>query len=142
LGVVGRVEPIRNHAPSDTQAAGDADGWYAKYADGARVRGEGGELLPRFGGQREAVRAVMQAQGLWPAEVRPEPKYSTHEARRDGKVVRPGDQVHDFRGEAGVYEMISRLPDPEEGKTGKVIVDGREFYAKVWSLEIVAVAGA
>lgn len=157
FGVVGHVEAIRNHLPSDLAAAGDADGWIAKYADGGRVRTEetreiregnskrilhAGEPLEPFKGQREAVRAVLQAQGFWPAHVRPEPKYPKHEARRDGKPVRPGDAVHDFRGEAGVYEMISRIPEPEEGKTGKVIVNGGEFYAKVWGLEIVQVSDA
>lgn len=117
----------------------------APIADAARRAPQGSRFLAFVGrvfpgAEREAVRAVLQAQGFWPAEVRPEPKYPKHEARRDGKPVRPGDRVHDFRGEAGVYEMISRIPEPEEGKTGKVIVDGREFYAKVWGLEIVEVA--
>lgn len=147
FGVVGHVHPTGRHAVANTPEAGDATGWTAHYADGGRVRADTtwpdlrvGEQLEPFKGQREAVRAVLQAQGFWPAEVRPEPKYPKHEARRDGKPVRPGDQVHDFRGEAGVYEMISRIPEPDLGKTGKVIVDGREFYAKVWGLEIVEVA--
>lgn len=70
FGVVGHVEAIRNHLPSDTAACPDAEGWIARYKDGGRVRDEemGGPEKP-FKGMREAVRAVLQAQGFWPTEV-------------------------------------------------------------------------
>lgn len=50
----------------------------------------------------------------------------------NGKVER-GDTVVSFRGELGTFSMVSGI-----GRTGtpKVIVNGREYNADVWGLEV------
>lgn len=51
-----------------------------------------------------------------------------------GKVLEKGDIVVDHRGEVGTFQGLSCPPMP--GKSGKVIVDGREYYDKVFSIEV------
>ena len=53
----------------------------------------------------------------------------------NGKLVRPGDTVTSFRGEPGVFQLVSR--GPQYNGTAKVIVDGREYYDRVWHLTVV-----
>jgi hypothetical protein len=55
------------------------------------------------------------------------------------EIVNPGDAVTNFRGESGVFKCMSREPLP--GKSGKVIVNGREYYDRVWDLEIIPADG-
>lgn len=54
--------------------------------------------------------------------------------RKDGREVRPGDTVTNFRGAAGTFERATRAPDA--GRTGKVMVSGGETYMTVWDLEV------
>jgi hypothetical protein len=56
--------------------------------------------------------------------------------RTTGEIVEPGATVTNFRGETGVFTYISRGAIP--GKSGKVIVDGRETYDSVWDLKVTA----
>ena len=51
-----------------------------------------------------------------------------------GKVLERGDSVVDHRGESGTFEMLTAPPVP--GKSAKVMVDGREYYASVFSIEV------
>jgi hypothetical protein len=53
-----------------------------------------------------------------------------------GRVVTEGDQVTNFRGEAGIFEYATRPRVP--GKSGKVLVNGWESYDKVWGLTVSA----
>ena len=51
----------------------------------------------------------------------------------DGDTVERGDTVTDFRGDTGTFTMVTGF-----GRTGtpKVLVDGREYYARVWGLTV------
>lgn len=62
--------------------------------------------------------------------------YVARREAKDGsrKTVFVGTLVTNFRGETGTYQGITR--PPSEGKSAKVQVDGREFYAEVWGLDI------
>ncbi len=51
-----------------------------------------------------------------------------------GRLITKGDTVTDFRGKAGTFRMVTR--GPLEGKDAKVIVDGRELYARVFGLAV------
>ena len=53
---------------------------------------------------------------------------------KDGTPVNAGDTVTDFRGDTGTFQCFSRF-----GGTGtpKVVVDGVEYYARVWNLLVV-----
>ena len=87
-----------------------------------------------FATQREAVRAVLQAKGLWdprkPAEFRVTDK--------SGKSIKSGDIVRSYRGDDMVFYHVSN--GPSEGREAKVIVDGIEFYASVFDLDVREVA--
>ena len=50
-----------------------------------------------------------------------------------GQVVNPGDTVTDFRGETGVFRVATRVTGPG---SGKVVVNGREYYDRVWNLAV------
>lgn len=52
-----------------------------------------------------------------------------------GEVVEQGDTVTNFRGETGTYQGATRPRWP--GKSGKVVVNGREYYDKVWNLTVM-----
>jgi hypothetical protein len=57
----------------------------------------------------------------------------------NGKAVKPGQQIKDFRGKNWTFETVSRNPEP--GKSGKVLVHPRgrgciEFYPSVFGGEI------
>lgn len=52
--------------------------------------------------------------------------------RNDGEPVNIGDTVTDFRGARGVLESVNR--PQSEGRSGKVTVNGREYYDRVWDL--------
>ena len=52
----------------------------------------------------------------------------------DGTEVKPGDTVTDFRGRTGVFDHVSR--GVEYNGTAKTIVDGFEFYGRVWGLKV------
>lgn len=45
-----------------------------------------------------------------------------------------GSTVTDFRGDTGILESVTRAN--EDGRDGKVVVDGREYYARVWGLRV------
>jgi len=50
------------------------------------------------------------------------------------KVVNIGAEVTNFRGERGMLRSLERAN--EMGRDGKINVDGRTFYARVWGLEV------
>ena len=50
-------------------------------------------------------------------------------------IIKRGDKVRNFRGETGVFELATRAE--EFGKSGKVVVDGRETYDRVWNLQVI-----
>ena len=58
---------------------------------------------------------------------------------KQGKEIRSGESIEDFRGEHSTYLYISRNPEP--GKTGKIVVDDgfgeRELYPSVFEARIV-----
>lgn len=56
---------------------------------------------------------------------------------KSGNEITGGDTVTDFRGNTGTFQSVSR--GPEYNGTAKVIVDGREFYARVWNLTVETV---
>lgn len=56
--------------------------------------------------------------------------------RQTGAIVEPGSQVTSFRGDTGTFTYISRGALP--GKSGKIIVDGREYGDRVWGLKVSA----
>lgn len=57
--------------------------------------------------------------------------------RRDtGELIHPGATVTNFRGEIGTFQMITRGAIP--GKSGKILVDGRESYDRAWGVKITA----
>lgn len=51
-----------------------------------------------------------------------------------GNPVKNGDTVTNFRGETGTFEYATRAESL--GKSGKVVVNGREYYDKVWNLRV------
>lgn len=51
--------------------------------------------------------------------------------------VKIGDKVINFRGEEGTLECLTRARIP--GKSGKVVVNGRESYDRVWDLQVMDV---
>jgi hypothetical protein len=53
-----------------------------------------------------------------------------------GVEVKPGETVISFRGESGTFQQATR-ENEEGGRDGKVIVDGFEFYARVYGLRVV-----
>ena len=55
--------------------------------------------------------------------------------KKTGNVVKKGDVVFDFRGDAGTFDIATRAE--EFGKSGKVVVSGRETYDRVWNLQVV-----
>ena len=57
-----------------------------------------------------------------------------------GNVIEIGETVVSFREETGTLQSINRAP--MLGKSAKVSVDGREYYAQVWGLEIHTVTQA
>jgi hypothetical protein len=54
--------------------------------------------------------------------------------RKDGREVRPGDTVTDFRGDTGTFQYATRAPGGH--RTGKVMVSGGETYMTVWDLVV------
>ena len=63
-----------------------------------------------------------------------------------GEVVKPGDRIEDFRGMDSIYIRVSRAPEPEQGKTGKIIVqepghpeNERELYPSVFNLHLESI---
>lgn len=52
-----------------------------------------------------------------------------------GQVVKHGDTVTSFRGEPGVFQGVTR--GPAYNGTAKVLVGGREYYERVWGLQVV-----
>jgi hypothetical protein len=56
--------------------------------------------------------------------------------RKDGTEVTKGDTIHDFRGDPGTFEMVTR--GIEYNGTAKVVVTSdsftRESYASAWNL--------
>lgn len=54
--------------------------------------------------------------------------------RATGLPVEIGETVINFREESGILQSINR--PPMLGKSAKVSVDGREYYAGVWGLDI------
>lgn len=51
-----------------------------------------------------------------------------------GRIVKFGDTVTSTRGDTGTLTYVSRAN--EAGRDGKVFVDGREYYARVWGLAV------
>jgi hypothetical protein len=51
-----------------------------------------------------------------------------------GRLIVKDDTVTDFRGDTGTFSMVSR--GPMAGKDAKVIVGGREYYARVFGLTV------
>lgn len=52
----------------------------------------------------------------------------------DPREIKPGETVYDGDGEAGTLDCVTRAN--EIGRDGKVVVDGREYYARVWGLRV------
>jgi len=57
-----------------------------------------------------------------------------------GNVIEIGETVINFREETGTLQSINR--PPMLGKSAKISVDGREYYAGVWGLDIHTVTEA
>lgn len=53
-----------------------------------------------------------------------------------GRVVRVGDAITSFRGDVYTFGGVTR--GPEYNGTAKVSAGGREFYAQVFDLTVVA----
>lgn len=58
---------------------------------------------------------------------------------RDGKIVKPGDTVIDYRGKADTFERVERGPQEHHG-TPKVRVGGWVYYCNVFGLTVKWVA--
>jgi len=56
----------------------------------------------------------------------------------DKHYVFIGDRVTDFRGNAGVFDGVTR--GVEYNGTAMVLVDGSEYYASVWGLTVETIA--
>ena len=57
----------------------------------------------------------------------------------DRHPINPGDTVTDFRGNEGTYQGAGRAWGTD-GRSGKITVDGREYYDRVWGLVVEYVA--
>lgn len=57
---------------------------------------------------------------------------------KHGNVVAVGDIVTDFRGKSGTFQGVSR--PPVNGKSAKIIVDGKEFYERTYDLYVEPLA--
>jgi hypothetical protein len=49
--------------------------------------------------------------------------------------VSDGQVIRSFRGDSGTFQGVTRMP--ELGRSGKVLVDGREYYDKAWNLTLL-----
>lgn len=54
-----------------------------------------------------------------------------------GKLIQSGDIVTDSRGDEFTFGGISRPPMP--GKSAKVLANGREYYDRVFGIEVVEI---
>lgn len=60
------------------------------------------------------------------------PTFVTRDHR--GIIVKEGTEVQNFRGEKRIFTRALRAR--EEGRSGKVMVGGQEFYDHVWGLTV------